>query len=134
MGKKFTDVIKKVILMHFSKFQEAFNRLQSRLNAGAKLEIEQAIACLPPNSVILSFDEKVKGICDLFMARNVHTGKRHYSFYDWKNSFIVTEFLEKLFEIYPDMGIYIIWDGWSAHRSEHTKILAEHIEKELCSN
>lgn len=59
------------------------------------------------------------------MARNIHTGKRHYAFYDWKNSFIVTEFLEKLLEIYPNMDIYIIWDGWSAHRSEHTKMFLD---------
>ena len=59
------------------------------------------------------------------MARDVHTGKRHYTFYDWKNSFIVTEFLEKLLEIYPSKDIYIIWDGWSAHRSEHTKMFSD---------
>ena len=59
------------------------------------------------------------------MARNLHTGKRHYTFYDWKNSFIVTQFLEKLLEIYPDVDIYIIWDGWSAHRSEHTKMFLD---------
>ena len=59
------------------------------------------------------------------MARNVHTEKRHYAFYDWKNSFIVTEFLEKLLDIYPNMDIYIIWDGWSAHRSEHTKMFLD---------
>ena len=73
----------------------------------------------------IPYGQKVKGICDLFMARNLHTGKRHYTFYDWKNSFIVTEFLEKLLEIYPDMDIYIIWDGWSAHRSEHTKMFLD---------
>jgi transposase len=105
------------------------------------------LACCPKNTVVLSFDEKgktaikkyggqkfsfrgyyhipygqkVKGIMDLFMARNLHSGKRHYAFFDWKNSFIVTQFLEKLLEIYHDVYIIIIWDGWSAHRSEHTK-------------
>ena len=59
------------------------------------------------------------------MARNIHTGKRHYLFYDWKNSFIVTQFLEKLLELYPKMNIYIIWDGWSAHKSNHTKIFLD---------
>ena len=109
------------------------------------------MACCPENTVVLSFDEKgktaikkyggqkftfkgyyhipygqkVKGICDLFMARNIHTGKRHYTFYDWKNSFIVTQFLEKLLEQYPERDIYIIWDGWSAHRSEHTKMFVD---------
>ena len=73
----------------------------------------------------IPYGQKVRGVCDLFMAQNVHTGKRHYAFYDWKNSFIVTEFLEKLLEAYPDMNIYIIWDGWSAHRSEHTKMFLD---------
>lgn len=67
----------------------------------------------------------MKGICDLFMARNLHSGKRHYAFYDWKNSFIVTQFMEYLLEIYPYVDIYIIWDGWSAHRSEHTKMFLD---------
>lgn len=109
------------------------------------------LAFCPENSVVLSFDEKgktavkkyggqkyafggyyhipygqkVKGICDLFMARNMHTNKRHYSFYGWKNSFIVTEFLEKLLLIYPGKNIYIIWDKWSAHTSEHTQVFVD---------
>ena len=109
------------------------------------------MACRPENTVVLSFDEKgktaikkyggqkfsfkgyyhipygqkVRGIVDLFMARNLHSGKRHYSFFDWKNSFIVTQFLEKLLKIYPDVTIIIIWDGWSAHKSEHTKMFLD---------
>ena len=105
------------------------------------------LACPPANSVVLSFDEKgktaikhyggrkysfrgyyhipygqkVKGICDLFAARNVHNNDVHYEFYDWKNSFIVIDFLEKLLEKYPCGDIYIVWDGWSAHKSEATK-------------
>lgn len=55
------------------------------------------------------------------MATNLHTGERHYSFYDWKNSFIVTQFYEKLLSIYPTKDIYIIQDGWSAHRSKHVQ-------------
>jgi len=61
----------------------------------------------------------------LFSARNLHTGKRHYWFYDWKNSFIVAEVLEKLLEIYPDKYIYIIWDGWSAHTSNYTQAFVD---------
>lgn len=116
-----------------------------------KQRIEQAIASPPLNSVVLSFDEKgktaiktyggqkyifggyyhipygqkVKGLCDLFSARNLHTGKRHYWFYDWKNSFIVAEVLEKLLEIYPEKYIYIIWDGWSAHTSNYTQAFVD---------
>jgi len=71
------------------------------------------------------YGQKVKGICDLFMARDMHNGKRYYEFYDWKNSFIVTQFLEKLLETYPGKDVYIIWDGWSAHRSEHTKMFLD---------
>ena len=55
----------------------------------------------------------------------MHTNKRHYTFYDWKNSFIVTQFLEKLLQIYPEDSIYIIWDGWSAHKSEHTEVFLD---------
>ena len=73
----------------------------------------------------IPYGQKVKGITDLFMAKNLHTGKRHHTFYDWKNSFIVTQFLEKLLEIYSSKDIYIIWDGWSAHRSEHTKMFLD---------
>lgn len=113
--------------------------------------IEQAIVCPPLNSVVLSFDEKgktaiktyggqkyafrgyyhipygqkVKGVCDLFTARNLHTNKRHYWFYDWKNSFIVIEVLEKLLKIYPNKNVYIIWDGWSAHRSSMTNVFLD---------
>lgn len=63
----------------------------------------------------------MKGVADLFVARDLHNGIRHYAFYDWKNSFIVTQFFEKILEIYPEKDIYIIQDGWSAHRSEHTQ-------------
>lgn len=109
------------------------------------------LACPPENSIVFSFDEKgktaikhyggqrysfrgyyhipygqkVKGICDLFAARDVHNGDVHYAFYDWKNSFIVINFLEKLLAIYPDKELYIIWDGWSAHRSEMIKAFVD---------
>lgn len=73
----------------------------------------------------IPYGQKVKGVMDLFMARNIHTGQRHYAFFDWKNSFIVTQFLEQLLEIYPSKDIYIVWDGWSAHRSEHIKMFLD---------
>lgn len=55
----------------------------------------------------------------------MHNGGVHYAFYDWKNSFIVINFLEKLLAIYPDKKLYIIWDGWSAHRSEMIKAFVD---------
>ncbi len=62
---------------------------------------------------------------DLFMARNLHTGDRYYAFYDWKNSFIVTQFFEDLLDEYEGKDLYIIQDGWSAHTSEHTKMFVD---------
>jgi len=38
---------------------------------------------------------------------NIKTGKVHYWFYDWKNSFVVIECLEKLLEEYPENEIYV---------------------------
>jgi transposase len=67
------------------------------------------------------YGQKVKGICDLFAARDLHSGEVYHEFYDWKNSFIVINFLERLLSTCPDKYIYIIWDGWSAHTSEATK-------------
>lgn len=69
----------------------------------------------------IPYGQRIKGICDLFAARNIHSGKIHYEFYDWKNSFIVIDFLKKLLDIYPTKNLCIIWDGWSAHSSEMTK-------------
>ena len=98
----------------------------------------------PLNSVVLSFDEKgktsikhyggriwttedhyripynqrVNGLFDLFAAKNIHTNKRHYRFYTWKNSFIVIDFINWLLHtIYPTNELYMIIDGWSAHKS-----------------
>lgn len=73
----------------------------------------------------IPYGQKVKGVCDLFAARNVKTGQIHYAFYDWKNSFIVIDFLEMLLKRYPGKDIYIIWDGWSAHTSSYTKIFID---------
>jgi len=64
------------------------------------------------------YTQKVKGLFDIFAVKNVHTRKRHYRFYSWKNSFIVIDFIDwLLYTVYPDNHIYLILDGWSAHRS-----------------
>ena len=53
---------------------------------------------------------------------NIKTGKVHYWFYDWKNSFVVIECLEKLLIEYSDKNIYVIMDNWSAHKSYSMKV------------
>lgn len=55
-------------------------------------------------------------------AINIHTGKIHYWFFDWKNSFIVIECFEDLLKIYPDKEIYVILDCWRAHTSKTIQI------------
>ncbi len=53
---------------------------------------------------------------------NIETGKIHYWFYDWKNSFVVIECLENLLKEYPGKEIYVILDNWSAHKSYDVKV------------
>ncbi len=69
----------------------------------------------------IPYGQKTKGMCDFFAARNLHNSDVHYEFYDWKNSFIVVDFLKKLLQIYEGKNLCIIWDGWSAHRSNFTQ-------------
>jgi len=52
-------------------------------------------------------------------------GKRHYVYYDWKNSYIVTQFYEEASKHLPRKNIYIIQDCWSAHTSEHIKVFLD---------
>lgn len=106
----------------------------------------------PKNGVVLSFDEKgktpvkqyggtrwqyenkyhvpyrqkVKGLFDIFAAKNIHSKERHCRFYVWKNSFIVIDFLEWLSnEVYPGKDLYIILDNWRAHKSEAIKAYSD---------
>jgi len=66
----------------------------------------------------IPYSQSVKGLFDIFAAQNIHTGRRLHRFYSWKNSFIVIDFIHwLLYAIYPDKEVYIILDGWSAHRS-----------------
>lgn len=70
----------------------------------------------------IPYAQKVKGLFDIFGARNIHTGERHYKFYDWKNSFVVIDFLQWLVrEIYPRKVVHVILDGWSCHKSAALK-------------
>lgn len=101
-----------------------------------------------PNNVVISFDEKakiaikeyfgsvytkkkkvfypakqkVKGLLEMPAGINIKNGKVHYWFYDWKNSFVVIECLEKLLGEYPEKEIYVIMDNWSAHKSHSIKV------------
>lgn len=61
--------------------------------------------------------QHIKGLLDYFAAKNIHTGKVYYAFYDWKNAFIVIDFFEKLLKAIPEKTLYVIMDCWSAHRS-----------------
>ncbi|MDP2946595.1 MAG: IS630 family transposase [Nanoarchaeota archaeon] len=101
-----------------------------------------------PNNVVISFDEKakiaikeyfgsvytkekkvfypakqkVKGLLEMPAGVNVKTGKVHYWFYDWKNSFVVVDCLKNLLAEYPEKEIYVIMDNWSAHKSHTIKV------------
>lgn len=46
--------------------------------------------------------QKVKGLLDYFAAKDFHTGKIYYAFYDWKNAFIVIDFFQRLLREIPD--------------------------------
>lgn len=109
----------------------------------------------PPDSVVLSFDEKgriavkqfegykwlqdksyympdrqkVRGVMDLIAARNLHNGDFIYKFYSWKNSFIVVDMFEYLLQCYPGKHLYIIIDNWSAHKSNSTKAFVDTHER-----
>ena len=69
--------------------------------------------------------QKVKGLLEMPAAINIHTGKIHRWFFDWKNSFIVIECFEDLLRLYPDKEIYAILDCWSAHTSAAIQIWEE---------
>jgi len=73
-------------------------------------------------SVFYPAKQKVKGLLEMPAGLNIKKGKVHYWFYDWKNSFIVIECLEKLLAEYPDKQIYVIVDNWSAHTSYDIKV------------
>ena len=112
------------------------------------MRLQELYANKNPNDVIISFDEKSKiaikeykgsiytkeksvyypakqkinGLLEMPAGINIKTGKVHYWFYDWKNSFIVIECFEKLLKEYPEKEIYVILDNWSAHKSYAVKV------------
>ncbi len=66
--------------------------------------------------------QKVGGLLEMPAGLNIKTGKVHYWFFDWKNSFVVIECLENLLNEYPGKEIYVIMDNWSAHKSYDVKV------------
>lgn len=112
--------------------------------------IDALKAQAPPKSVVYSFDEKakipikdyngyvytkarrvkwsckqkVKGLLEMPAAINVHTGAKHWWFYDWKNAFVVTECLQALLSHHPDEDVYVFIDNWRAHTGVTTQIFA----------
>jgi hypothetical protein len=54
-------------------------------------------------------DQRVKGLFDLFAARDIHSGGFHYKFYDFKDSFVVIDML--LLGKYPGKELYVILDN-----------------------
>jgi transposase len=74
----------------------------------------------------VSYYQKVEVLVDIFGAKDVHTGKIYYKFYDWKNSFIVIDFVDWLLKnVFPNNEIYLIHDNWSAHKSNVFKGYAD---------
>ncbi len=69
--------------------------------------------------------QKVKGLLDYFAAKNYHDGKIYFSFYDWKNAYIVTDFFRGLLASIPEKIIYVVLDCWSAHTAEAVKAFAD---------
>lgn len=68
--------------------------------------------------VFTPYAQKVKGVLDFFMARDVHSSDRHFQFYDWKNSFIVNDFFRWLLHgVYPGKVLHVILDNWRCHKS-----------------
>jgi len=92
----------------------------------AKIAIKQYKGCVytKEKKVYYPAKQKVRGLLEMPAAINIHTGKIHHWFYDWKNSFIVIECFEDLLRKYPDKEIYVIIDNWSAHTSYAIRIWA----------
>jgi transposase len=57
-------------------------------------------------------------------AIDIHTGKIHFWFHDWKNSFMIIQCFEDLLSKYPQRDIYIILDNWRANKSYAIKVWA----------
>ena len=90
----------------------------------AKIAIKEYFGSIYTKDKKVSYPakQKVKGLLEMPAGVNIRTGKMHYWFYDWKNSFVVIECLESLLSEYPGKEVYVIMDNWSAHKSYDVKI------------
>jgi transposase len=103
------------------------HRIVFSFDEKAKIAIKEykGYAYTKHKKIFYTEKQKVKGLLEMPAAINIHTGKIHYWFFDWKNSFIVIECFENLLKIYPDKEIYVFVDNWSAHKSSTIKIWEE---------
>lgn len=90
----------------------------------AKIAIKECGGSIYTKEKVVSYPskQKVKGLLEMPAGLNIKTGKVHYWFYDWKNSFIIIDCLEKLLIEYSNKEIYVIVDNWSAHKSHTIKV------------
>ena len=100
------------------------NKVKISFDEKAKIAIKEYFGSVytKEKKVFYPAKQKVKGLLEMPAGINIRTGKVHYWFFDWKNSFVVIECLEKLLDEYPGKEIYVIMDNWSAHKSYDVKI------------
>ena len=100
------------------------NKVKISFDEKAKIAIKEYFGSVYTKEKKVSYPtkQKVKGLLEMPAGINIRTGKVHYWFFDWKNSFVVIECLEKLLDEYPGKEIYVIMDNWSAHKSYDVKI------------
>ncbi|MBI2632139.1 IS630 family transposase [Candidatus Pacearchaeota archaeon] len=100
------------------------NKVKISFDEKAKIAIKEYFGSVYTKDKFVTYPskQKVKGLLEMPAGMNIETGKIHYWFYDWKNSFIVIECLENLIKEYPGKEIYVILDNWSAHKSHDVKV------------
>jgi hypothetical protein len=90
------------------------NKVKISFDEKAKIAIKEYFGSIytKEKSVFYPAKQKVKGLLEMPAGLNIETGKVHYWFYDWKNSFVVIDCFEKLLNEYPGKEIYVILDNW----------------------
>lgn len=100
------------------------NKVKISFDEKAKIAIKEYFGNVYTKEKVVTYPskQKVRGLLEMPAGMNIETGKIHYWFFDWKNSFVVIECLEKLLEEYPGKEVYVILDNWSAHKSHDVKV------------